>query len=183
MQKSNCLSWGLRKHSFVGSQSLGHSVAPQRGVYIARASSAVFFVRILRRSLIKPPFPLCWPCSGWRVTGWVRFHLSTLPYQRLVAKDCIHQLPRWKANKSFQLPGCPTPALGMNCNVMSELSMCLEPSVTPVGRLQKQPLRRMLTEKRTSSPVGRGDKSGPCVQVPERGLLYLQYRQPSCWPC
>lgn len=71
---------------------------------------------------------------------WVTFErIGSLPPQHfalsmssrhLVAKDCIHQLLRWKANKSFPPPCCPTPTLGMKCNVMSELSLCLEPSVT-----------------------------------------------------
>lgn len=64
---------------------------------------------------------------------WVMFEgIGSLPLQHfalstssrhLVAKDCIHQLPRWKANKSFPPLCCPTPNLGMTCNVMSEPSV------------------------------------------------------------
>lgn len=109
--------------------------------YSQKPPSAVPFVK----GSSKPPFSLCQPCSWvtFEGTGHLppqHFALSTSS-RHLVAKDCIYQLPRWKANKSFWLPCCPTPTLGMKCKVMSKLSVCFRAQCNTSQKPQKQPRR------------------------------------------
>lgn len=119
---------GAWQNVFVGGQSPGWAAAPQRGVSIARSPSVLYFS--CRRILSRKPhktfstlLALLWViCEGIGSLPLQHFALSTSS-RHLLAKDCIHQLPRWKANKSF-LPLCyPTPNLGMKSNVLRELSV------------------------------------------------------------
>ncbi|CAK6446223.1 unnamed protein product [Pipistrellus nathusii] len=123
---------GAWKNSFVGGQSpgLGRSTS-KRCFCIQKPLCAVFF---LSKDPSRKPnetfstsLALLWVIFFERIGSLPLQHFALSTSSRhLVAKDCIHQLPRWKANKSFLPLCCPTtPNLGRKCDVTSELSILL----------------------------------------------------------
>jgi hypothetical protein len=124
---------GFGKYGSVGGESLCCATAPQRGIRLGRTPlCCIFFIKGFSKEALRSLF---FHFAGLGLCSWEgdcgqfppqHFALSTCG-RHLVAKDCILQLPSWKASNSTGPAQCQLE------NEMSppEQTVFSELSVTP----------------------------------------------------